>query len=403
MSDVDNYIVGLDIGASTICAVICELDASEELNILGIGSCLTEGVRKGKIEDTDLLKGAIQKALARANKLAGVTPKRVVTNISFFGVEFVQNPGFILSSSDTGQITYSEKIECIRRSKNIVRSDDQMIMHAVPLYYKVDGTRVANPVNVYGRNLEVETHLVLSNSQAIGQITTILKSLSLRIDGFIYDPIASSQVLLTLEERKKGVLFIDIGGSFTKVNLIKHNLLYQSHIIPIGGDTFTNDVKQCLETSFSEADRLKTVYGDTFLPRVSSDKEISFSTKDHGRVSIKQEFLCQILEARLKELMSIIQSYTVSPKASFQSIVLGGGGCLLSGLAESFKRESSIPVRVGLPDHVQSIVENLTYSSAIGLVLYALKNRAISYLPPKQRPFFSVAKRLREKIYGFLE
>ena len=145
------------------------------------------------------------------------------------------------------------------------------------------------------------------------------------------------------------------------------------------------------------------VFGDVFLPRVSSEKEISLNTKSYGRVTIKQEFLCQILSARLKELMSFVHSYVASPKASFQSIVLGGGGTNLSGLVESFKRESSISVRDGLPENVSGIVENSTYSSAIGLVLYALKTKAISYVAKEERTLGSVVNDIKEKISGFLD
>jgi cell division protein FtsA len=273
-------------------------------------------------------------------------------------------------------------------------------MHVIPLDFKVDGQIVKNPVGAFGSHLEVFTHLILCPSETIMLLTQVLRQLQLQIGGLVFDPLASSQVFLTPEERENGVLFFDIGGRFTKVNFVKNHKLYRSALLPVGGETFTSDLAQCLNSTVPEAERLKIVYGDVILGRVDNEKLISINTKSEGRMDVKKMKICQVLEARLKELLQMARKEMASEMSANLPIVIGGGGALLTGLPDYFRNEFRVSVRQGLPDEIRSVLDNAGYASAIGLVLYGIKSKAIVHEEKPAFGFTRVAARWMRGVLG---
>ena len=207
-----NLVMGLDIGSAKICASICEVEPGGELNLLGVGTSISSGLRRGKIVDSEDLYRSIERAINRAERQCGVRPSKVVSNVPIIGMQFVHNTGFFLSKSETGQITESEKMECLRRSKNIAKPSHQTVMHVIPLFYKVDGAIVKDPVGAFGTHLEVSTVIVLGDSENIMALKNVLKDLSMQISGFVYDSLAASQVMLPASERKNGIIFSPLPG-----------------------------------------------------------------------------------------------------------------------------------------------------------------------------------------------
>ncbi len=374
MTPNDNLVVGLDIGSSNITVAICEISAVGEINLKGVGTSVCSGVIRGKIEDRDELYRSLDRALRRAERVSGLKATQAVTNVPFFGTSFMHNTGFVLSKEESGQISQVEKMECIRRSKNATRSQNQTLMHVIPTEFRVDGLAVQNPVDVFGSHLEVTTHLVFGSSETIMTLTQLLKELGLKISGIVFDPLASAQVFLREQERESGVTFMDIGGRFTKVSVFKHNKLQSAVLVPVGGETFTSDVSKCLNVTIPEAERLKIVYGDVILSRVDKEKKVTANTKTDGRIDVQKYYLCQILEARLKELTVMIRK---TLKLEQLPIVIGGGGGLLTGLTDYFRSEFGVSVRSGLPEEIKSVIENAGQASAIGLILYGMKSNAI--------------------------
>ena len=196
------------------------------------------------------------------------------------------------------------------------------------------------------------------------------------MSGMIYDGIASAQLSLLPDEQKDGGIVVDIGGTFTKVSIFKHNCLHRTAVIPIGGDLITKDVSHCLETSVPEAERLKIVYGNMMLMRVDKTEEISINTKN-GRKNIKKLKLCQIIEARIKETIKWINNIIPLEFDAPYKVALSGSATQLTGLVEYISKQISIPVRERMISEREQLIENADYNTAIGLVLYALKTKAI--------------------------
>lgn len=383
-----NVYLGLDIGDSKICASVCELDENQQVHVRGVGSSISSGIgRTMIIEDPEELGHAIDRAIKRAYRDSGFTPNRVITNIPVHQMQFVRNVGVVLSKETSGLISESDRVECIRRTQNVTRSLDQKAVHVIPVHYRVDGQEVMDPVGVKGRHLEVETLVVLAHGPTIVALTDVLKKLNLHISGLMYDGIATSHILLTREERLKGAVLWDIGGRVTKISVFKDNMLQAACVIPIGGETLSRDVSACLKITLPEAERLKILHGDIVLNRVNPQDGVEIMSQDTGRRVIKKLLLSQILEARIAELARMSKKNLPLLFEHKTPIVLTGGGSLLSGVSEYFESRFSMPVREGLPDDMYGSLDDQHFSTSIGLVLYAVRIKAITHVASPRLAF----------------
>ena len=387
----NNLIMGIDIGSAKVCVAICELSGQDELNLKGVGTSISSGVKRGKIIDYEDLSRSIDRAIQRAERQAGVRPFRVVANVPLAGIQFVHNSGFVLSKSDSGQITESEKVESIRRSKNVPKSSDQMVMHVIPMFFKVDGNVVQNPVGVVGSNLESQTIIILGDSSNIQYTTKALKQLSLTIDGLIYDALATHQLVVQSEERQNGVIVMDVGGRFTKFSVFKHGLMQRSVIIPIGGETITSDIATCLKVSIPEAERIKIVHSDVILSRIDSKKMVKITNQNNKRETIPVFYLSQIVQSRVQELLDLGQKRLSFYMEAHLPIVMTGAASSLTGFVEYVQQHFQVPVQSDLPESVSDIIDSPAHVTAVGLVLYAVKSGVIGYETQPSTGFFSTA------------
>ena len=255
-------IIGLDIGAFQISAALCELDEVQGVKLRGVGTAPTEGISKGQILDSDALKNAIGMAISRCEQSTGIVAEDVMVNVPLCGIDFVKNMGVYRSRHQSGIIQLSDRNECVRRSSNIVKESYQRIVHVIPFSYRLDGETIENPVGEEGEDLEVESQIILGDSDAILDVKGCLSSLNLRMCGMVYDALASSQLFLTSALMQSGVYLLDIGHDVSKFSFFQKGVLVSSQLIPIGGALFTSDVAKIMKVSIEEAERLKVLYGD---------------------------------------------------------------------------------------------------------------------------------------------
>ena len=385
----NNFIMGIDVGSAKICVAICEISSEGDLDLKGVGTSISSGIKRGKVIDHEDLSRSIGRAIDRAERQAGMRPNHVVANVPLAGMQFVHNSGFVLSKSESGHITELEKVEGIKRSKNIPKSPDQMVMHVIPMFFKVDGVMVQEPVGVAGSNLESQTIIVLGDTSNILNTSKALKSLDLVIDGLIYDALATQQLIITAEERSQGVIVMDVGGRFTKISVFKHGLMQRSVIIPIGGETMTSDIATCLNVSIPEAERIKICHSDIVLTRIDSDKMLKITTKDNERKTIPKFYLSQIVHSRVQELLDIVHKRLSFHAEAHYPIVMTGASSLLTGFSEHVQQYFQVPVRTDLPANVSEIVDSPAHVTAVGLLLYAVKSGAIHSEEPKNPSMFA--------------
>lgn len=395
----DNYILGLDIGSSKICAALCEME-NGELNCKTIQTSISSGLSKKGITDVSELQSSIKRAINRIEKESGISPKHIITNMPLSAIEFSQNIGLLRQRNTDGTFTKDDQLECIKRSKNIIKGDDEKIMHVIPLYYNIDKQMTVNPVGLKGESLEVQTHIILVKHHALIDVTQAIRSLNYHIKGIIYDGLGLSQILLTDTERQEGGLLFDIGGQYSKLNIFKHNVLHNSYFIPYGSETITADIAHCLNTTIPEAERLKLTYGNLDITKIDPTKDIEILTIDTGKKHIKQRYLCQIIEARINEILTLLLKelpFSIGP--TYQAVV-GGAGSQLEGLGSYLKKRLSCPARVGLSENIEKIIEHPAHASAVGLVVYALKSGAITGKSGAPKPLF---KQVSRWFQSFLE
>lgn len=375
----ENAVIGLDIGSSKICAIQCLINEDNQLDILGIGSSVTAGIERGKITDGLELERAIERAMLRAQQAANCMAGKVVINIPLSGFQFIHTTGITATSDVSGQITLTDQQTAITNAKSSVSFPNKKIMHVIPLSYRVNNADVQNPIGVFGAHLEVLTHIITADTTNLLCISKLMKRFGLQIMGIVYDPLALAHVLIPDQAREQGVILLDIGGRFSKWSIFKNNRLQETTIIPIGGETITNDIAYCLKVRIPEAERLKIIYGNANLSRIDPDQTIEINSEEEGRKTIKLLLLCQIITARLTELCRLIQTkMQFSPPAPYP-IVLSGQSAKQNGLREFISEQFASPTSLDFPDTIPKALRHISQASAYGLLVYGLKNKAIQH------------------------
>jgi cell division protein FtsA len=390
----DNAILGLDIGSAKICAIICEIDHRQELHLKGVGTSVSAGIHRGKIIDIYELQHAISKAIFQAERIAQMKSLRVITTVPLFGLETRVVTGLVSSMEENGQISLNDKIKAIEKAKNSANVPNKRVLHIIPLSYKVDNTRVNKPEGVFGTNLEVKINIVYHDNDNLMQLRNALHNLNLQILGLVFDPLASSQIFLSEEDKNKQIVLVDIGGRFSKFSLFSNNVLQKSLVIPIGGETLTNDIAYCLKITIPEAERLKMLYANPNLDNIDGEEIIEINTKDEGRKEIKRLFLCQITHARIQELLkNVDEKFNVDFQNNI-TIKLAGAGSQLQGIRSFLAKKYQCEVQKGIPEDFKTIIDKLTYPSALGLIIYGVKKNAIKFIEPAKQSLTYRLKRL---------
>lgn len=375
----ENAIVGIDIGSSKICAVVCEIDEQNELHVKGQGSSISSGIYRGKITDQQELERALIRAVHRAEQMANMRASKTLVNIPFYGFEFIRTIGLITSHEESGQISLADQQMAIETAKKSIALHKKKIMHIIPLSYKVENIDVQNPIGVFGSRLEVQTLMINADTENLLSVAKIIKRLGLHIIGIIYDPLSLSHLYLTDENRQSGAILLDIGGRFSKFSFFRFNRLEYTTIIPIGGETITADIAYCLNVTIPEAERLKVQYGTLDIAQINSETMIQITTKGEGRKEIPQRLLSQIIIARVAELLKFIQNDANFILQKAVPIKIAGQTAKLKGLKGYIEQILQCPVSTDIATALQVEIDHISYTSALGLMIYGLKQKVLNY------------------------
>jgi cell division protein FtsA len=398
MNKNDNYILGLDIGCSKIMAAICKIDFNNDLDFCGIGSSITAGMKKGKVKNFEEFFASVEKAIKRAAEYnGGIIPQRVITNIPLAGVEFLNVSGKITKDTTT-EITYRDRNECLRQAKTKINFKTKRVMHLIPIGYSVDGIPVDTLDSQVGRELEIDVLAVLGDVENISLVTQVLGKLDLKLKGIVYDALSQGEVLLSDQQRQKGCYLFNFGGRFCEVSFLKNNVLQKSIVIPIGGETITADIAYCLNVSVPEAERLKIIYGDVDLANFPKEESIEIMLKDNTKKQIKRKLLCQIIEARVAELIKLVFSKLDFGKdLAAKELVVGGGSSKLNGVEDYLVRKMRLVVKREMVNDQKNTVDSLSCNFAVGAILYAIRTGVVKYShKPSKLSFDSLHKKLRK-------
>ena len=382
MAEKIKYVIGLDLGSSKICAVICEINETEGLDLVGFGSTESKGLSRGVVVNLDAAAAVIKQSVEEAERAAETVVESVFVGVSGEHVKSFNSRGAVSISTDDREISV-EHIELVidRAKEAISLPSDVKIVHMIPQAFVVDGQEgIKEPLGLLGGHLEVGCHVITASNLAHQNVVTAVNRAGVVVNDTILQQLASAESTLSNDDKELGVAVIDIGGGTTDLAIFTQGALRHTFILPLAGDQITNDIAVGLRTTIPEAERIKRKYGCA-LPRLIPE-ELSFSVSSVGGrkpKSIGKKILCEIVQARMEEILLLIQEeikHVGFDRKLGAGLVLTGGTAQLEGVVELAEEKMDLPVRLGTPmglDKMETVLLNSTYSTAIGLVLYGYR------------------------------
>ena len=383
-----NYSVGLDIGTTKIVAMVGEKNQFNKVKILGVGKSQSLGVHRGVVNNITQTIQSIKIAVDEAQSKSGVDVKEVAVGIAGQHIRSLQHSDYITRENPDEVINENDIDKLIDQVYKLVMLPGEEIIHVLPQDFKVDGqSEIKEPIGMYGSRLEANFHIVVGQVSSIRNIGKCIKSAGLEMGDITLEPLASSDAVLSEEEKEAGVALIDIGGGTTDVAIFKDGIIKHTAVIPFGGNVITEDIKEGCSIIGNQAEQLKIKFGSAW-PGENKDSEIvsipGLRGRDPKEISLKT--LSKIINARVVEILE--QAYLEiknyghedSKKKLIAGIVLTGGGSQLRHLKQLAEYVTGMDTRIGFPgEHLagDSNKYNPIYSTAVGLLMKAIENNAL--------------------------
>ncbi len=370
----EKIIVGLDIGTTKIMAVVGEM-LEDEINIIGVGSHPSTGLRKGIVVNIESTVDSIKKAVEEAELMAGCDISSVYAGIAGNHIKGLNSHGLIAIKGR--EITAQDVDRVIDAAKAIAIPADREILHVIPQEFIVDDMEsIQNPVGMTAIRLEANIHIITGAVTSARNIVKCCNKAGLEVCDIALESLASGEAVLTDEEKELGCVVADMGGGTTDLALFKNNNLKFIYNLPLGGNNLTNDISIGLRTPLPEAEKIKNEHGTCIPENVKSGATIEVAgVGGRSPKKLSKRILAEILEPRMEEIFSLLQKELFSNglENSFPAgFVLTGGSVLLDGINELAESVFNVPVRIGEPNKVgglKDIVKNPAYATGVGLVL----------------------------------
>lgn len=381
----NKLIVGLDIGTSKVVAIVGAITPEGHLEIVGIGSHRSTGLKKGVVVNIESTVLSIQRAIEEAELMAGCQIHSVYAGIAGSHIRSLNSHG-IVAIRDR-EVLPQDLERVIDAAQAVAIPADQKILHILPQEFIIDEQDgIKEPLGMSGVRLEAKVHLVTCAVNAIQNIEKCIRRCGLEVEDIILEQLASSYAVLTDDEKELGVCVVDIGGGTTDIAIFKDGAIRHTGVIPIAGDQVTNDIAMALRTPTPNAEEIKIKYACALAKLTSHDETIKVpSVGDRQPRDLSRQALAEVVEPRYDELFTLVQAEL--RRSGYEDliaagIVLTGGTSKMEGVIELAEEIFHMPVRLGAPQNVRGlsdIVNNPIYSTGVGLLLYALKQQQEGY------------------------
>ena len=372
----NRIIVGLDIGTSKVVALVAEVDADGQIEIIGMGSHPSRGMKKGVVVNIESTVQSVQRAIEEAELMAGCQIDSVYVGIAGSHVRSLNSHGIVAIKD--GEVIEADLERVLDAAQAVAIPADQKILHILPQEYVIDNQEgISEPLGMSGVRLEAKVHLVTCAVNAAQNIEKCIKRCGLSVDEVILEQVASSYSVLTDDERELGVCMVDIGGGTSDIAIFTEGSIRYTGVIPIAGDQVTNDIAMALRTPTQYAEEIKIKYACALTQLASADETIKVpSVGDRPPRDLSRQSLAEVVEPRYDELFTLVQAEL--RRSGFEDlipagIVLTGGTSKMEGVVELAEEIFHMPVRIGAPSRVKGltdIVRNPIYSTAVGLLEY---------------------------------
>jgi cell division protein FtsA len=380
MAKKHSIVVGLDIGTSKVCAVVGEM-TDQGVEIIGLGSHPSQGLRKGVVINIESTVNSIKKAVEEAELMAGCEIHTVFAGIAGSHIKGFNSHGIVpVRNKEVGQRDLDRVLDA---AKAVAIPNDQEVLHVLPQDYIIDDQDgIKEPLGMSGVRLEARVHIVTGAVMAIQNIIKCCTRSGLNVADIVLTPLTSAEAVLTEEERELGVAVVDMGSGTTGLAVYHDGMVKHTVVLPVGGNHVTNDIAAGLRTPFGDAERIKQRFGVAKATMVAREERVEVpgvAGKTAGSVS--RQILCEIIEPRLDEALHLVRKEI--EKSGYEEsltagLVMTGGSMLLPGMVEMTEQIFSAPVRIGVPTHIKGLVDVISspiYATGVGLVLYGMKRQ----------------------------
>ena len=374
-------IVGLDIGTSKVVAIVGEIMPEDKLEVIGIGSHPSRGLKKGVVVNIESTVHSIQRAVEEAELMAGCQIHSVYAGIAGSHIRSLNSHGIVAIRDKEVMPNDVERV--IDAARAVAIPADQKILHILPQEFLIDNQEgIREPVGMSGVRLEAKVHMVTGAVSAAQNIIKCVRRCGLEVDDIILEQLASSYSVLTDDEKDLGICLVDIGGGTTDIAVFTEGSIRHTAVIPIAGDQVTNDIAVALRTPTQNAEDIKIKYACALTQLASAEESIEVpSVGDRPPRKLARHTLAEVVEPRYEELLGLIQAEL--QRSGFEDrvaagIVLTGGSAKIEGLVELAEEIFHMPVRLGVPQYVTGLVDvvrNPIFSTGVGLLLFGHQNR----------------------------
>lgn len=392
MNKKEQYVAAIDIGTTKIVAIVGKKNENGKIEILGLSKAPSKGVKRGVVLNIEETVTAIKTTVEDVQKRSGILFSEVFVGIAGQHIKSMKNRGYIMREAYDDEIQKEEVFKLIEDMHKIHIDIGEEIIHVIPQNFIVDNeTGVKSPIGMCGRRLEANFHIVIGQVAAAKNIEKCIRKANLTVKDMILEPLASSDAVLTEDEKEAGVVLVDIGGGTTDVAVYYDNIIRHTAVIPFGGNVVTKDIKEGCAILQRHAEQLKIQYGSALGDIAPEDKVVSIpgiSGREPKEISFKS--LAYIIQSRMEEIIDAvnfeIQNSGYADKLA-AGVVITGGGALLKHLPQLMKFKTAMDVRIGLPnEHLAGSAKNEInqpmYATSVGLIM-----RGFDYLETYKKSF----------------
>ncbi|MBI2356140.1 MAG: cell division protein FtsA [Candidatus Doudnabacteria bacterium] len=376
----EQIFIGLDVGSSQIRVVVGKQESEIGLpSIIGVGESNSSGIRRGVIVDIDEAVSSISESLEKAERMTGLTLDHAVVSVGGAQITSMESHGVVAVARADGEVTENDVIRVVDASQAISIPPNREILHVIPKTFTVDGqSGIKDPVGMSGIRLEVDTQIIQASVPFVKNLTKCILQAGLEIDDLVLSPLAAAQTVLTKKQKELGVAVVDLGGGTTGLVVFEEGDLLLANILPVGSMHITNDLAIGLRTSVDTAEKVKLQYAHAEVKEVKKDFDIDLAKIDkqeEGKVLVKH--VAEIVEARLEEIFDLINKQLKSIGRDGQlpaGVILTGGGAKLPGVVDYAKKQLRLPVSLGLPSLVATVIDRVNdpaFATSVGLVIWA--------------------------------
>lgn len=401
----DNLIVGLDVGTTKICAVVGEI-THDGIDIIGIGSHPSRGLRKGVIVNIEATIESMKKAVEEAELMAGCDILSVYASISGSHVSGINSHSIV---SVKGKLIGEKDIErVIDGASAVVMPMDREIIHVIPQEFIVDEQGgIKEPLGMAGNKFEANVHIITASVSCIQNVIKCANRCGLNVNDLVLSPLASSVACLSEDEKELGVVLVDIGGGTTDIVIYSGGSIVHSAVLPLGGNHITNDIAVGLRTPAQEAEKIKQKYGCALSSLIHKDEMIDVPSVG-GRKSriLSRQILAEIIEPRVEEIFDLVKQEIVRSRyedSIASGVVITGGVSVLEGAPELAEQVLDFPVVRASPRGIGGLVDVVKspmYSTGVGLVIYGQERRREDHMRDKND---GTLTRVRSKMKSWFE